>query len=172
MICNLCKNRGQTWENLKKIWAIGLIESLHLFWNLAYTFAFDDHWWPWSEFEFLYPKCIFYAQEFKNRLLKICTYWPLVPLTWFGPPMMSKMLFLCIGAQKYNFKKIALDDFWRPWPDFDHPLCTKCSFCAYELKNTLSEILHWMTFGDIDLIWPPMMLQMLFLCIGAQKYAF
>ena len=42
-------------------------------------------------------------------------------LTWYWPPMMSKILFLCMGAQKYTFWKFALDDLWWPWPDFDLP---------------------------------------------------
>ena len=103
-----------------------LIKSLHLFWNLAYTFALDDHWWPWPEFEFLYWKCFSVHRSSKSHFLKICTInfgdmmpkilflcigakkidlkictqWPLVTLTWFWPDMMPKMLFLCIAAQK------------------------------------------------------------------------
>ena len=36
----------------------------------------------------------------KINFLKICTWWPLVTLTWFWPPVMPKMLFLCIATQK------------------------------------------------------------------------
>ena len=140
-----------------------------------------------------------------RHFLKICTWWPLVTLTWFWPLMMSKMHFLCIGVKKYTFWKFALDDLWWPWPYFDLPWCLKSIFCAYELKNTLFENLHLMNLGDLGLIltscdvqnafsvhrnskieflknctwwplvtwlWPPVMIKILFLCIGAQKYTF
>ena len=105
-------------NNLLWIWAIGLIESLRLFWNLAYTFALDDRWWPWPEFEFLCPKC-FLCQKYTLWKFALDDLW------WSWPPMMPKMLFLYIGTQKFAF-----DNLWWPWPDFDLPWCQKCFFYA------------------------------------------
>ena len=52
---------GQHKHETRPIWAIGLTKSRCLFWSLAYTFALDDHWWPWPEFEFLCPTCFLCA---------------------------------------------------------------------------------------------------------------
>ena len=62
----------------------------------------------------------------KIDFFKICTWWPLVTLTWLWPPMMLKVLFLCILAQKYPFWKFALDDLRWPWLHW--PTCVQCTW--------------------------------------------
>ena len=63
-----------------------------------------------------HPPAFSVHRSSKIHFLKICTWWHLVTLAWFWPPVMSKIRFLCIGAQKYNFWKFALNYLWQDWP--------------------------------------------------------
>ena len=75
----------------------------------------------------------------KIHFLKNCTWWPWMTWTWFWPSLMSKILFLYMGGQKYTFWKIAFDDLEWPWPDFGLPWCLKCFFCAWKVKCPATE---------------------------------
>ena len=95
----------------------GLNESLHLFWNLAYTFALDDSWWPWYKILFLYIG----AQKY--------TFWKFALADLWQPwrHMMPKMLFSVHRNSKIDFLKICT---WWPCPDIDLPWWTKCFLYA------------------------------------------
>ena len=60
---------------------------------------------------------------------------------------------------EYTFWKVALDELWWLWSDFDHQWCLKYFFCAYmNSKYTFWKIdlddLYW-PWPDFDLPWCP-----------------
>ena len=90
----------------------------------------------------------------KIHLLKICTWWPLVTLTLLWPPIMFKMIFLCVGAPKYTLKICT----WWPLVTltlFGTPMMPKMPFSMYRslkihfLKNSTS----W-PLATLTLLWP------------------
>ena len=137
-----------------------------LFLCIGTKFAFDDLWWLWPDFDLpWYPNAFSMHRNSKIYLLKIWTWWPLVTLTWFGPPIMPKLLHLCIGTQKFIFWKFALNDLDLILTSHDAQMfflyigTKRCTFWKFALD-------------DLDLILTSHDTQMFFLCIGTQEYNF
>ena len=103
-------------------------------------------------------------QELKNTLFENLHLMTFVESNRFWPLMMSKMLFLCIGSQKYTFWKFAFDDLWLPWPDFDLSWCPKCFSMHKSSKirdiviilSLCQKYTFWQfALGDLWWPWPP-----------------